>query len=80
MFNENVPLLERGIELVERLDSIEDKDKEELANLGNTLVVVRNNELASHRGRIATDAGNLIHEAETELYSMALDVFKTYGE
>jgi hypothetical protein len=67
--------IKEGIEMIE--SGVIDSTK--LRNLGVHFIKVRQCEKASHLQRVQTDGGNKIHNAEQELYSMALDVFQTYS-
>lgn len=72
-----------GLQLIDKNiidNNINDNDvRVRLRELGATFVQVRKDEAASHFRRFQTVEGNKIHTLEEELYSMALDVFYTYG-
>ena len=75
-FTTQKPLLEEGIRLVEQGSH----DTARLNHLGFLMLKARGTETASHLQRFQTPDGNAIHHAEEEVYSMALDVFKTVAE
>jgi hypothetical protein len=78
-FDENIDKLMEGIKLVTKIDKLDQPDKEHLYNLGKEFIIIRDDEIQFHKSRISTLFGNVIHDCETELYSVALDVFQTYG-
>ena len=77
-FNKHLPKLQRGISIVIKKDPTT-LELEELYVLGKNFIKIRDAELKSHLSRFNTLAGNKIHQSEHYLYSMALDVFQTYG-
>lgn len=78
-FDKNVDKLIKGIKLVTKNDKLIQADKEYLYMLGKEFIVIRDDEIKFHESKISTLFGNVIHDCETELYSVALDVFQTYG-
>lgn len=78
-FDENLEKIKSGIKMTEDRDSLTFRGKSDLYNLGREFIHIRNNENRFHDSRITTLFGNVIHDCETELYSVALDVFQTYG-
>ena len=77
-FKANLKNVLKGLELSKR-ENISLNEKQELYKLGKDFINIRNSELQSHNSRFNTQKGNEIHECEYYLYSMALDVFQTYG-
>ena len=78
-FDKQMIHINRGLELLEMDRPLEMDELKELQELGKLFIQIRNSESISHNKRIQTEIGNKIHTVEYELYSMALDVFGTYG-
>ena len=75
-FNDHLEKVNEGIELLEMADRLTQKGKEYLNQLGKKFIEIRDEELKNHQNRFSTPFGNAIHEAEYELYSVALDAFQ----
>ena len=75
-YAEKKPLLEEGIRLVNEGGH----NSARLNALSTLMLKARACETASHLQRFQTPAGNAIHQTEEEIYSIALDVFKTIVE
>tara|TARA_B110001450_G_C17609381_1_gene476573 strand:- start:262 stop:474 length:213 start_codon:yes stop_codon:yes gene_type:complete len=65
--------------MLEEKDTLAYRDKRDLYDLGRAFINIRIDENKFHKSRITTLFGNVIHDCERELYSIALDVFQTYG-
>tara|TARA_A100001011_G_scaffold264813_1_gene273520 strand:- start:2204 stop:2539 length:336 start_codon:yes stop_codon:yes gene_type:complete len=78
-FDKNQAKLNKGIELLDKKAYLTTNGKAEIYKLGKEFIQIRNEENNFHSSRIRTLYGNVIHDTETELYSVALDVFQTYG-
>lgn len=71
-YQKHRPLIAEGMALV-----ASGGDTKRLSEIGTTLLKARACEKVSHLQRIRTTAGDQIHNAEYELYSLAFDVFMT---
>ena len=78
-FNSQLKKINRGFEILDKHEPLEREELDELNQLGKLFIKIRGDELKSHNSRFNTEIGNEIHQTEFELYSMALDVFQTYG-
>tara|TARA_Y100000389_G_scaffold178006_1_gene190775 strand:- start:10336 stop:10674 length:339 start_codon:yes stop_codon:yes gene_type:complete len=78
-FDGNLEKIKSGIKMLEEKDTLTYRGKRDLYDLGREFINIRNYEIKFHNSRITTLFGNVIHDCETELYSLALDVFQTYG-
>ena len=73
----HVPMIQYGMRL---LSSSQISSHDELFFMGEKMIEIRAIESRNHAQRLSTDDGNHIHDLENRLYSMAADVFKTYGD
>tara|TARA_B110000285_G_scaffold235120_1_gene314969 strand:+ start:399 stop:722 length:324 start_codon:yes stop_codon:yes gene_type:complete len=56
------------------------KDNKKVYNIGEEFVKIREENKIDHCGRFKTVIGDEIFNIENEIYSIALDVFKTHGD
>ena len=78
-FDDHFNKLERGIKLSNDHKLLSFKERKELYLLGKEFIDIRKELVNFHNLRFSTPFGNSIYECEHELYSVALDVFQTYG-
>lgn len=78
-FDDHFDKLERGIKLSNDYKVLSFKERKELYLLGKEFIDIRKELVNFHNLRFSTPFGNAIHECEHELYSVALDVFQSYG-
>lgn len=56
------------------------KDNKKVYNIGEEFVKIREENKIDHSGRFKTVIGDELFNIENEIYSVALDVFKTHGD
>ena len=56
------------------------KDNKKVYNVGEEFVKIREENKIDHSGRFKTVIGDELFNIENEIYSVALDVFKTHGD
>lgn len=77
-FEQHRTKLEEGLDMLKK-KNLTQSDKYILKSLGKQFVEIRNKEEDSHRTRFKTLCGDIVHDSEYLLYSLALDTFQTYG-
>lgn len=78
-FDEHFGKLEKGIKMLNRYETLSFKEQKELYLLGKDFINIREEQKKFHNLRFSTPFGNAVHNCEHELYSVALDVFQSYG-
>lgn len=71
--------LKKGIKMINEYETLSFKERKELHLLGKEFIDIRAEQIKFHNLRFSTPFGNAVHNCEHELYSVALDVFQSYG-
>tara|TARA_Y100000992_G_C21208715_1_gene464345 strand:+ start:124 stop:453 length:330 start_codon:yes stop_codon:yes gene_type:complete len=78
-FDEHFGKLEKGIKMLNKYEMLSFEERNELYLLGKEFIEIRAKQIKFHDSRISTPFGNSVHNCEYELYSVALDLFQSYG-